>query len=490
MLALTTSPEQIIGDRYSEFFPKNIPHEGFSSVKEVHLNDFSHSKTNEISIKRFSSNDDFGHIVHKEHLGTFYPSTVEEVSQIILYAQKAKIPLSCRGRGHSTYGQAQVEQGIVMDLANFCKIHPPQGDRIKVECGARWKDVLKISLEEGLTPPVLTDYLGLSVGGVLSVGGLGGQTHQFGTVADNVLELKIMTMDGQVKNCSKLENSELFYASLTTLGQIGIILEATIKLAPAPKTCQCNCLFYDSFQSYMEDQNLLVKNKSCQYLEGQIIKSGTNPLIDSFASSASRKDWYFMIEAVTYEGKDPLDLEKLHHVSTQTENKSYSDFIHRMKPRVKFLKSNNSWHQHHPWINLLLPNETAFKVVNELLETLTIKDTGGWPILMYPLDKSKLSCPYFQAPEGEIVWLFGMLRHAQDTQTADEMIQQNRILYDKVLENGGTMYPIGSIPLSHADWKKHFGDKWKFFKKLKKEHDPISLLGLGQGIFKLSSDKL
>lgn len=52
------------------------------------------------------------------------------------------------------------------------------------------------------------------------------------------------------------------------------------------------------------------------------------------------------------------------------------------------------------------------------------------------------------------------------------------------------MYPIGSIPLSHADWKKHFGDKWKFFKKLKKEHDPISLLGLGQGIFKRSTDKL
>jgi hypothetical protein len=79
-------------------------------------------------------------------------------------------------------------------------------------------------------------------------------------------------------NCSELENAELFYASLTTLGQFGIILEATIKLNPAPKTCQCNSLYYDNLQSFMEDQTYLARNKSCQNLEGQIIKSGINPL--------------------------------------------------------------------------------------------------------------------------------------------------------------------------------------------------------------------
>ena len=36
----------------------------------------------------------------------------------------------------------------------------------------------------GLTPPVLTDYLHLSVGGTISVGGIGGATSRFGTQAD------------------------------------------------------------------------------------------------------------------------------------------------------------------------------------------------------------------------------------------------------------------------------------------------------------------
>lgn len=137
MYTLTGLPGHLTAHDY---FPKNILHEGFLLKCEMDLQ----AKASSISLKRFSSNDDFGHLIHKENLGTFYPSTVEEISQIIIYAQKAKIALSCRGRGHSTYGQAQVDQGIIIDLANFCKIHAPFKDRMTVECGAKWKDVLKI----------------------------------------------------------------------------------------------------------------------------------------------------------------------------------------------------------------------------------------------------------------------------------------------------------------------------------------------------------
>lgn len=382
-----------------------------------------------------------------------------------------------------------------MDLTNFSKVHPSLDDEITVECGARWKDVLRATLQADRTPPVLPDYMGLSVGGLLSAGGLGGQANDSGIMIDNIKRLKVMKMNGEVIDCSASENSEIFYASLGTLGQLSIILEATIKLDLAPKTCQCHSLYYDNLKSFLVDQAYLAKNKSCQYLEGQIVKTGVNPIMDSFASTGAKNDWYFMIEAVIYQDKKPLNLEKLHPISTQKEEKSYSDFIHRMKPGVKFLKANKSWHQQHPWINLLLPDKNAFTLIDDLMESLTLEDTGGWPILMYPLDKSKLSCPYFQVPEGDMIWVFSLLRHAQDAQTGERMIEKNRLLYKKAVENGGTMYPIGSIPLSHADWKTHFGykssaDKWASFKNLKKEHDPLFLLGQGQGIFKQAVNKL
>jgi cytokinin dehydrogenase len=37
-----------------------------------------------------------------------------------------------------------------------------------------------MTLAEGRTPPVFTDYIDLPIGGTLSVGGFGGATHHYG----------------------------------------------------------------------------------------------------------------------------------------------------------------------------------------------------------------------------------------------------------------------------------------------------------------------
>ncbi len=45
-------------------------------------------------------------------------------------------------------------------------------DRVVVDAGATWRDLLDATLARGLTPPVLTNYLGLSIGGTIAVGGI------------------------------------------------------------------------------------------------------------------------------------------------------------------------------------------------------------------------------------------------------------------------------------------------------------------------------
>ena len=66
-----------------------------------------------------------------------------------------------------------------------------------VEAGAKWSDVLRATLPHGKTPPVLTEYLELSVGGTLVVGGVGGTTSAFGVQSDNVIEMEVVTGDGE-----------------------------------------------------------------------------------------------------------------------------------------------------------------------------------------------------------------------------------------------------------------------------------------------------
>ena len=96
-----------------------------------------------------------------------------------------------------------------------------EGDRVVVEAGAKWSEVLRATLARGKTPPVLTDYLELSVGGTLVVGGVGGTTSAFGVQSDNVIELEVVTGKGRKVTCSASNNADLFDAVRAGLGQAG-----------------------------------------------------------------------------------------------------------------------------------------------------------------------------------------------------------------------------------------------------------------------------
>ncbi|KAJ0959922.1 hypothetical protein J5N97_000311 [Dioscorea zingiberensis] len=56
-----------------------------------------------------------------------------------------------------------------------------------------WIDVLRATLDRGLSPVSWTDYLYLSVGGTLSNAGISGQTFRFGPQITNVYELDVVT---------------------------------------------------------------------------------------------------------------------------------------------------------------------------------------------------------------------------------------------------------------------------------------------------------
>jgi hypothetical protein len=43
--------------------------------------------------------------------------------------------------------------------------------------------------------------------------------------------------------------------------------------------------------------------------------------------------------------------------------------------------------------------------------------------------------------------------------------------------------PIGSIPLTRADRRQHFGTKWHFLAAARPLYDPCGILGAGQSIF-------
>ena len=115
-------------------------------------------------------------------------------------------------------------------------IHSVGADRVIVDAGATWRDVLAATLPQRLTPPVLANYLDLSVGGTLVIGGVGDTTSRYGMQSDNVLELEVVTGEGRPVRCSPRRNADLFDAVRAGLGQVAVITTATLRLVPAPDT--------------------------------------------------------------------------------------------------------------------------------------------------------------------------------------------------------------------------------------------------------------
>lgn len=119
-----------------------------------------------------------------------------------------------------------------------------------------------------------------------------------------------------------------------------------------------------------------------------------------------------------------------------------------------------------------------------MLSELTLEDTGGGPILLYPTRSAPLRRPLLRIPPGELIWRFDILRTALATATpAEQMVQANRRLFEQLRRIGGYRYPVGAIPVTQPDWVQHFGDSWPQFARAKRRYDPAGILTPGQRIF-------
>jgi cytokinin dehydrogenase len=178
---------------------------------------------------------DFGNIIRREPRAVLKPASTADIAGLMQWARKQGLKVAGRGQGHSTYGRPLIEDGVVVDISSLNAIHHIQADRIVVDAGATWNSVLEATLAQGLTPPVLTNYLGLSVGGTIVIGGIGGSSSRYGMQTDNLLELDVVTGDGRVVTCSPDSEPDLFDAMRGGLAQCGIIAGATLRLIRAPQ---------------------------------------------------------------------------------------------------------------------------------------------------------------------------------------------------------------------------------------------------------------
>lgn len=175
---------------------------------------------------------DWGKAIVRRPRAVARPESVAEVVGVLRHARRTGARVVVRGNGQSTGGQALGADAIVLSTERLSRIGPVGPDRISAEAGARWDDVLRASAPR--LPPVVTGWLPATVGGTLSSGGVGKGSHRRGLVVDHVLELDVVTGDGRLVRCSATDAAWLFDAALGGLGQVGVIVRATVAVGDPP----------------------------------------------------------------------------------------------------------------------------------------------------------------------------------------------------------------------------------------------------------------
>lgn len=421
-----------------------------------------------------AAGDDFGHIVTRRPAAVFEPGSVEDVVAIVRLARERGIHVVARGQGHSTYGQSQVEGGIVVDMTSLAGIGPLTGDSVFVGAGIRWLDLVRYTVPRGLVPPTLTGYLGLSVGGTLSVGGIGAETFRSGTQADNVLELEVVTGTGELVRCSPRENAELFDACRCGLGQFGIITGARVRLVAAPPRVRSYTVAYRSAEALLADQTLLAASNRFEHVSGVM-----TPRDDG--------GWTCLLDVVEYlAGDAPVEAsERLAGLSFEpgtlvVEDRPFFELAERTEAYAQSVRQAGLWSLPHPWFDVFLPASETASFTEWVLSQLTPSDLGHGLLLFFPLRRARCRAPFFRLPVEDDVFLFDWLANAQPPERAPALVEKNRLLYQEAVKRGGTLYPIGALPMVRADWERHFGESWARFEAAKQRFDPDRVLAPGR----------
>lgn len=196
-----------------------------------------------------------------------FAETIEQVQNVIKIADKYSIPVICRGAGTNTVGSCIAEHGgIILNFSKMNKILEINRENMtaRVQPGVVLKD-LKNQVEQlGLYYPPDPSNLAVStIGGSIAQNSAGARSFKYGTTKDYVLDLLVVTANGEllrtgsntIKNAAGYNLGSLFTGSEGTLG---IVVEATLKLIPKPQCTKVIMAYFDSLSDAAKSVSAII----------------------------------------------------------------------------------------------------------------------------------------------------------------------------------------------------------------------------------------
>lgn len=148
--------------------------------------------------------------------------------------ERSEGALLARGAGRSYGDAALTDDGrtVCTDRLDRMQSFDPETGRFRAEAGVRLREILATFVPRGWFLPVTPGTKEVTLGGAVAFDVHGKNHHRDGGLSKFVHAFDLLTADGQVRTCSRDENEELFWATISGAGLTGIITEVVLELRP------------------------------------------------------------------------------------------------------------------------------------------------------------------------------------------------------------------------------------------------------------------
>jgi delta24-sterol reductase len=109
----------------------------------------------------------------------------------------------------------------------------PNARLATVEGEATIADLSKATLEHGLLPAVVPEMRKFTIAGLINGEGIQSSSHRYGVFTTTLESVELLLADGSVVTTSATLKPELFSVVPESLGTLGLVIAATIRLVPA-----------------------------------------------------------------------------------------------------------------------------------------------------------------------------------------------------------------------------------------------------------------
>ena len=226
-------------------------------------------KSNPDEIQSFLSDASFIRDGHADRV--VLPESVDEVAEVIVAANRDRVPVTVSGAGTGTVGGRVPFGGIVLATDRLNHIKSIESDRATAEAGVILADFQRAVDQKGLLYPPDPTERGAYLGGTVATNASGARTFKYGPTRNYIERLKLVLASGEVLELRRGERNFLDFALPTyrppatrknaagyfvapnmdaidlfigSEGTLAVICEVETRLVPKPQSLLSGVVFF------------------------------------------------------------------------------------------------------------------------------------------------------------------------------------------------------------------------------------------------------